>query len=146
MNRRNFIMALLATVLAVVVLARERLRQIGSQCFYSIVALSPKKVRLIVRQLRMNAATDDLRTIVTAEVGYIQKQGRFATLEELISNRDVGPGMAGRHGYVYGIRLQGKNIISASAYSVPGEQLPAIVIDSAGPGLAPVFARLQKEQ
>ena len=94
----------------------------------------------------MNAATEDLGAIVNAEIGYIQKQGRFATLDKLISNRDLGPEMAGRRGYVYKIRLQGKSIISASAYSIPGEQLPAIVIDSTGPGLAPVFARLQKEQ
>ena len=146
MNRRNFILGLIATVIAVVALARERLRQIASQCFYSIVALSPKRVRLIVRQKRMNAATEDLRAIVNAEIGYIQKQGRFATLDNLISNRDLGPEMAGRRGYVYNIRLQGKSIISASAYSIPGEQLPAIVIDSTGPGLAPVLARLQKEQ
>ena len=146
MNRRNFILALISTVIAVVVLARERLRHIASQCFYSIVALNPKRVRLIVRQKRMNAATEDLRAIVNAEIAYIRKQGRFATLDELISNRDLGPEMAGRRGYVYNIRLQGKSIISASAYSIPGEQLPAIVIDSTGPGLAPVLARLQKEQ
>jgi hypothetical protein len=146
MNRRNFILALIATVTAVVVPARARLRQIGSQCFYSIVALSPKRVRLIVGQERMNAATEDLRAIVNAEIGYIQKQGRFATLDKLISNRDLGPEMAGRHGYVYNIRLQGKSVISASAYPVPGEQLGAIYIDSTGPGLVPVLARLQKEQ
>jgi hypothetical protein len=146
MNRRNFILALIATVIAVVVLARERLRQIGSQCFYSIVALSPKRVRLIVSQKRMNAATEDLRTIVNAEIGYIRKQGRFASLDELISSRDLGPEMVGRHGYVYNIRLDGKSVISASAYPAPGEQLDAIVIDSTGPGLAPVLARLPKEQ
>jgi hypothetical protein len=145
MNRRNFIVGLIATVIAVVVLARERLRQIASQCFYSIVALSPKRVRLIVRQKRMNAATEDLRAIVNAEIGYIRKHGRFATLDELISNRDLGPEMAGRHGYVYNIRLEGKSVISASAYPVPGEQLGAIYIDSTGPGLAPVLARLSKE-
>ena len=146
MNRRNFILGLIATVIAVVVLARERLRQIASRCFYSIVALSPKRVRLIVRQKRMNAATEDLRAIVNAEIGYIRKHGRFATLDELISNRDLGPEMAGRHGYAYSIRLDGKSIISASAYSAPGEQLPAVVIDTTGPGLAPVLAKLPKEQ
>jgi hypothetical protein len=146
MNRRNFILGLIATVIAVVVLARERLRQIASQCFYSIVALSPKRVRLIVRQTRMNAATEDLRAIVNAEIGYIRKQGRFATLDELISNRDLGREMAGRHGYVYNIRLEGKSVISASAYPVPGEQLGPIYIDSTGPGLAPVLAKLPKEQ
>jgi hypothetical protein len=52
--------------------------------------------------------------------------------------------MAGRHGYVYSIRLEG-NSITASAYPAPGEQLPALVNDSFGPGLAPVLARLQKE-
>jgi hypothetical protein len=35
MNRRNFNLALTVTVIAFVVLARKRLRQIGSQCFYS---------------------------------------------------------------------------------------------------------------
>ena len=94
----------------------------------------------------MNAASDDLRAIVHAEIGYIRKQGRFATLDELISNRDLGPDMAGRHGYVYNIRLDGKSIISASAYSAPGEQLPAVVIDTFGPALAPVLARLQEMQ
>jgi hypothetical protein len=146
MDRRNFILGLIATVIAVLVLARERLQQVASRCFSSIVALSPKRVRLIARQKRMNAATEDLRAIVNAEIGYIRKQGRFATLDELISNRDLGPEMAGRRGYVYNIRLEGKSIISTSAYPVPGEQLGAIVIDSAGPGLAPVLANLPKEQ
>ena len=146
MNRRNFILGLIATVIAVVVLVRERLRQIASQCFYSIVVLSQKRVRLIVRQKRMNAATEDLRAIVNAEIGYIRKHGQFATLDELISNRDLGPEMAGRHGYVYNIRLEGKSVISASAYPVPGEQLGAIYIDTTGPGLAPVLAKLPKEQ
>jgi|SRR5580700_3305153 hypothetical protein len=146
MNRRNFSLALTATVIAVVGLARKRLRRIGSQFFYSIMALSPKRARLNERQKRMNAASEDLRAIVHAEIGYIRKQGRFATLDELISNRDLGPEMAGRHGYVYSIRLDSKSVISASAYPAPGEQLDAIVNDSFGPALAPVLARLQKDK
>jgi hypothetical protein len=54
--------------------------------------------------------------------------------------------MAGRHGFVYSIRRDGKSVISASAYPAPGEQLDAIVIDSFGPALAPVLARLQKDK
>ena len=146
MNRRNFSLALTATVIAAVVLARKRLRRIGSQCFYSIMALSPQRARLYERQKRMNAASEDLRAIVHAEIGYIRKQGRFATLDELISNRDLGPEMAGRRGYVYSIRLDGTSGISASAYPAPGEHLPAIVNDTFGPALAPVLARLQKDK
>src|SRR5712671_544763 len=145
MNRRNFNLALTVTVIAFVVLARKRLRQIGSQCFYSIMVLNPKSARLIERQKRMDAASEDLRSIVHAEIGYIRKQGRFATLDELISNRVLGPEMAGRHGYVYNIYLQEKGL-NATAYAAPGEQLPAIVNSTSGPGLAPVLARLQKEQ
>ena len=146
MNRRNFVVGLIVAVVAVVVPTRERFREIASRCFYSIVALSPKKLRLIVRQKRMNAASEDPGAIVNAEIGYIRKRGQFATLDELISNRDLGPAMAGRNGYVYNVRLEGKRVISASAYPLPGEQLGAIYIDSAGPGLAPVLAKLAKEQ
>jgi hypothetical protein len=53
--------------------------------------------------------------------------------------------MVGRHGYVYSIDLEGEGV-TASAYPAPGEQLPALVSDIFGPGLAPVLARLQKEQ
>jgi hypothetical protein len=69
--------------------------------------------------------------------------GKFATLDELVSNGDLGPEMAGRHGYVYSIRLEG-NVINTSAYPRPGEQLPALYNSTAGPGLAKVLARLQK--
>jgi hypothetical protein len=146
MNRRNFSLTLTASTLAVVVLARRRLRQIGSQCFYSIMALRQKRARLYERQRRMDAAHEDLTAIFQAELRYIKKRGKFATLDELISSRDLGPEMAGRHGYVYSIRLEGKSIISTSAYPAPGEQLPAIVNDISGPGLAPVLAGLQKDQ
>lgn len=74
MNRRNFSLALIATFAAVAVLVRKRLRRIGAQCFYSIMALNPKTVRLYERQKRMDAARDDLRAIVHAEIGYIRKQ------------------------------------------------------------------------
>jgi hypothetical protein len=94
----------------------------------------------------MDAAHEDLTAIFQAELRYIKKRGKFATLDELISSRDLGPEMAGRHGYVYSIRLEGKSIISTSAYPAPGEQLPAIVNDISGPGLAPVLAGLQKDQ
>jgi len=145
MNRRNFSLALTATLFAVVVLARRRLQQIGSQFFYSIMALRRTRARLNETQKRMDAAKEDLGAIVRAELGYIQKRGKFATLDELVSSRDLGPEMAGRHGYVYSIHLEGKGII-ASAYPAPGEQLPAVVNDFFGPGLAPVLARLQREQ
>jgi hypothetical protein len=145
MNRRNFSLALTATVFAVVVLARRRLRQIGSDFFYSIMALREKKARLSERRKRMDAARKDLSAIVQAEIGHIQQWGKFATLDELVSNRDLGPEMAGRHGYVYSIDLERKEII-ATAYPAPGEQLPVIVNDTSGPALAPVLARLQKEQ
>ena len=56
----------------------------------------------------------------------------------------LGPEMAGRHGYVYSIRLGG-NVISTTAYPRPGQQLPALYSDITGPGLAPVLARLQKQ-
>ncbi len=146
MNRRNFSLALATTFIAIVVLARKRLRQIGSRCLYSIMALSPKRAGLIERQKRMDAAREDLRAIVRAEIGNIQKQRRFATLDELILNGDLGPDMVGRYGYVYNIRLENKSTISASAYPAPGEQLPAIVIDTIGPALAPVLAKLQEKQ
>ena len=73
----------------------------------------------------MDAANEDLRAIVQAELGHIEKQGKFATLHELVSSGELGPEMAGRHGYVYGILLEG-NCITASAYPAPGEQLPAL--------------------
>jgi hypothetical protein len=145
MNRRNFSLALTATVFTVVVLARRRLRQIGSQFFYSIMALRQTRARLNKRQQRMDAAEEDLRAIVQVEIGHIRKWGKFATLDELVSNRDLGPEMAGRHGYVYSIDWERKEII-ASAYPAPGEQLPVIVNDTSGPALTPVLARLQKEQ
>jgi hypothetical protein len=145
MNRRNFSLALTATVFAVVVLGRRRLRQIGSQFFYSIVALRQTRARLNETQKRLDAAKEDLGVIVQAELGYIRERGQFATLDELVSSRALGPEMVGRHGYVYSIHLEGKGI-TASAYPAPGEQLPAIVSEIFGPGLAPVLARLQKEQ
>jgi hypothetical protein len=60
MNRRNFSLALTATVFAGVVLARKRLRQVGSDFFYSIMALRERRARLSERQKRMDAAREDL--------------------------------------------------------------------------------------
>jgi hypothetical protein len=145
MNRRNFSLTLTATVFAVLVLARRRLRQIGSDFYNSIIALRERRARLSERQKRMDAAREDLRAIVQAEIGHIRQWGKFATLDELVSNRDLGPEIAGRHGYVYSIDLERKEII-ATAYPAPGEQLPVIVNNTSGPALAPVLARLQKEQ
>jgi hypothetical protein len=144
MKRRNFSLALIATVFAAVALARRQLRQIGTRFFYSLMALRQTRARLNETQERMDAATEDLRAIVQAELGYIQKRGKFATLDELVSSRDLGPEMTGRHGYIFGIHLEG-NGVTASGYPAPGEQLPALVHNFFGPGIAPVLARLQKE-
>jgi hypothetical protein len=145
MNRRNFGSALTAAVFAAVALARKRVRQIGSRFFYSLMALRRTKARLNETQKRIEAAKEDLTAIVQAELAYIQKWSKFATLDEQVSSRALGPEMAGRHGYVYTIHLEGSGI-SASAYPAPGEQLPALVNDIVGPGLAPVLAKLQKER
>ena len=91
----------------------------------------------------MDAAQQDLRVIFRAELSHIEKTGKFATLDELVSNGDLGPELAGRQGYVYSIRLEG-NVISTTAYPRPGQQLPALSNQTAGPGLAPVLARLQR--
>lgn len=82
--------------------------------------------------------------IVQAELGHIRKQGKFADLEELVSTGDLSPSMAGRHGYVYSIRLE-RNTLIASASPVLGEQLPAILNSISGPGVTSVLSRLQKE-
>jgi hypothetical protein len=144
MKRRNFSLALTATVLAAVALAPRRSRQVACRFFYSLVAWRQTRARLNETQKRIDAAEEDLGAIVQAELGYIEKRGKFATLDELVSSRDLGPEMAGRHGYVYSIRLEG-NAITANAYPAPGEQLPALLNHDFGPGLAPVLARLQKE-
>ena len=144
MKRRNFSLALTATVLAAVALAQRGSRQIASRFFHSLIAWRQTRARLNETQKRIDAAKEDLGAIVQAEVDYIEKRGKFATLDELVSSRDLGPEMAGRHGYVYSIRLEG-NGITTSAYPAPGEQLPALVNNIFGPGLAPVLARLQKE-
>jgi hypothetical protein len=144
MKRRNFSLALTATVLAAVALAQRGSRQIASRFFHSLMAWRQTRARLNETQKRIDAAKEDLGAIVQAEVDYIEKRGKFATLDELVSSRDLGPEMAGRHGYVYSIRLEGSGI-TTSAYPAPGEQLPALVNNIFGPGLAPVLARLQKE-
>jgi hypothetical protein len=144
MKRRNFSLALTAMVLAAVALAQRGSRQIASRLFHSLIAWRQTRARLNETQKRIDAAKEDLGAIVQAEVDYIDKRGKFATLDELVSSRDLGPEMAGRHGYIYSIRLEG-NSITTSAYPAPGEQLPALVNNIFGPGLAPVLARLQKE-
>jgi hypothetical protein len=93
----------------------------------------------------MDAADEDLRTIVQAELGHIEKRGEFATLHELVSSGELGPEMAGRHGYVYGILLEG-NGITASAYPAPGEQLPALYNQSSGRRIVPLLGRLQQKR
>jgi len=145
MKRRNFSLGLTATVLAAVALAQRGSMQIASRFFHSLMVWHQTRARLNETQKRIDAAKKDLGAIVHAELGFIEKRGKFARLDELVSSRDLGPEMAGRHGYVYSIRLEG-NGISASAYPAPGEQLPALVSDIFGPGLAPVLARLQKER
>jgi hypothetical protein len=144
MKRRNFGLALTATFLAAVAMAQSGSRQIASRFFHSLMLWRQSLARLNERQKRLDAAKEDLGTIVQAELGYIQRRGKFATLDELVSSRDLGPEMAGRYGYVYSICLEG-NGITASAYPAPGEQLPVLVNDIFGPGLVPVLARLQKE-
>lgn len=143
MKRRNFALALTAQIVAIVALLQKGLLQVGSRFFRSLMAWYQTRAKLIERRKRMDAAKDDLSEIVRAELSHIEKTGKFTTLEELVSSRDLGPEMAGRHGYVYSIRLEG-NGISTSAYPRPGEQLPALYSDTVGPGLAKVLARLQK--
>jgi hypothetical protein len=145
MRRRNFILALSVLVIAAVVPAQKELWQAGSRSFHFVAAWCQRRAKLNERQKRMDAASKDLMAIAQAELAHIQKWGKFAKLEELVSNSDLGPEMTGRHGYVYSIGLKG-NAITTSAYPAPGEQLPAVVNTISGPGLAPVLARLQKEQ
>jgi hypothetical protein len=144
MRRRNFILALSVLAIAAVIPARNELWQAGSRSFHFVTAWCQRRAKLNERQKRIDAASKDLTTIEQAELAHIQKWGKFAKLEELVSDRDLGPEMTGRHGYVYSIRLDG-SAITASAYPAPGEQLPAVVNTVSGPGLAPVLARLQKE-
>jgi hypothetical protein len=98
----------------------------------------------ILKQMRMEAAKGDLKTIVSVEAAFIKKQKKFASLNELVSSGDLGQAMLGRFGYVYSICLSGKSI-SASAYPLAGEQLPAVYVDFSGPGLDPVLANLQEK-
>lgn len=144
MKRRNFILALTALVVVGVATAEKELRQVGSRFFHPLLAWRQRRAKLNETQKRMDVANEDLKAIVQAELGHIEKRGKFATLDELVSSRDLGPEMAGGHGYVYSIRLEG-NGITATAYPVTGEQLPSLVNTIFGPGLASVLARLQKE-
>lgn len=144
MKRRNFILALSVLIAAAVVPAQKELWQAGSRTFHFVTACYQRRAKLNEQQKRIDAARKDLMAIVRAELGYIQKQGKFAKLQELVSNRDLGPEMTGRHGYVYSIGLEG-NAITTSAYPAPGEQLPALLNTVSGPGLVSVLARLQKE-
>lgn len=143
MKRRNLSLALTALLVAAVALAQKGLRGVGSRVFHSFMAWYETRARLNETQKQMDAAKKDLQAIVQAELTHIEKTGKFATLDELVSSGDLGPEMVGRHGYVYSIRLEG-NGISTSAYPRPGEQLPALYNDTVGPGLAKVLARLQK--
>ena len=145
MKLRNFSLALTALVIAVVALAQKDLRQVGSRFLHSLVAWRQTRARLNDTQKRMDAANKDLKAIVQAELGHIEKRGKFATLHELVSSGELAPEMAGRRGYVYGILLEG-NGINASAYPAPGEQLPALHNHFFGPRLVPLLARLQRHR
>lgn len=144
MKRRNFILALTASIAVAVVPAQKELRQVSSRFFHSLLARRQTRAKLNETQKRIDTANQDLKAIVQAELDHIEKRGKFAKLDELLSDRDLGPEMAGHHGYVYSIRLEG-NGITVSAFPAPGEQLPAIVNAISGPGLASVLARLRKE-
>jgi len=144
-KRRNFSLALTALVVGLVALVQKDLRQVGSRFLHSLVAWRQTRARLNETQRRIEAANEDLRAIVQAELGHIEKQGKFATLHELVSSGELGPEMAGRHGYVYGILLE-RNCINASAYPAPGEQLPALYRSVSGPGLVPLLTRLQQSR
>ena len=106
MKRRNFILALTALVVVAVATAQKELWQVGSRFFHRLLAWCQTRAKLNETQKRMDAANQDLKAIVKAELGHIEKRGKFATLDELISSRDLGPEMAGGHGYVYSIRLE----------------------------------------
>jgi hypothetical protein len=143
MKRRNFSLALTALLVAAVALAPKGLRQVSCQFVRSLMAWHQTRVRLNEREKQIDAANKDLRCIVQAELSHIKKKGEFATLDELVSSRDLGPEMAGRHGYVYAICLEGSGI-STSAYPAPGQQLPALYQRTVGPAIAAVLARLRK--
>lgn len=142
-KRRNFSLVLAAMFVSAVALAQSGLRRIGSRPFHSLILWRQTRARLNERQKQMDAAREDLWVTVQAELSHIEKTGKFATLGELVSRGDLGPEMAGRHGCVYSIRLEG-NSINTSAYPRPGERLPALYNSTSGPGLTPVLARLQK--
>jgi hypothetical protein len=144
MKRRNFTLALTALLVAVVAVFQKALRQVSCRFFRSLIPWYQTRARLNERQKRIDAAWEDLRVIFRAELSHIEKTGKFATLDELVSNGDLSPELVGRQGYVYSIRLEG-NVISTTAYPRPGQQLPALYSDITGPGLAPVLARLQKQ-
>lgn len=144
MKRRNFSLALTALVITAVALAQKGLRHVGSRFFHSLMEWHQTRAKLDETRKRLDGAREDLSVIVRAELSHIEKTGKFATLDELVSNGDLGPETVGRHGYVYSIRLEG-NVISASAYPRPGQQLPALYSDTVGPGLEKVLARLQKD-
>jgi len=143
MKRRNFSLALTVLLVAAVALAQKGLRQVSSRFVRSLMAWHQTRVRLNEREKRIDAANKDVRRIVQAELSHIKKKGKFATLDELVSSRDLGPEMAGRHGYVYAICLEGSGI-STSAYPAPGQQLPALYQRTVGPAIAAVLARLKK--
>ena len=94
------------------------------------------------RQKRIDAARRDLQVITRTELGHIENQRKFAGIGELISSGQLGPEMAGRNGYAYGVRLEG-NSISASAAPAPGENLPALMSDTYRPTIALTLGKLK---
>src|ERR1700694_3628792 len=123
MKRRTFrsILVGVATSAAMVALCRFPLPR-------SVVTLGQTNSILTGEQMRIEAAKRDLRSILNVEVGFIKKQKKFASLNEMVSCGALGQAMLGCFGYVYSICLSGKSI-SASAYPLPSEQLPAVHID-----------------
>lgn len=137
MNRRNFILALGSVVAAIAVQGQRELHQIGSRFFQRRAVLGED-------QKRIASAKEDLGAILQAELAHINKQEKFASLDELISNGSLGPEMMGRRDYVYSVRLEGDGV-TASAYPVAGEKFPACYRTAIGPGIAPLLSKLHKE-
>jgi hypothetical protein len=136
MKRRTFGSFLIGAATSAAVIALCRVPLLRSE-------LALGQTNSILIQMRMEAAKRDLRTILEVEVGFIKKRKKFASLNELVSSGDLRQAMLGRFGYVYSICLSGKSI-SASAYPFASKQLPAVHVDSFGPGLDPVLANLQE--
>jgi hypothetical protein len=138
MKRRTFASVLMGAAISAAVLVLCRLPLLRSA-----LALGQENRILNKEQIQMEAARRDLRTIVNVEIGFIKKQKKFASLDELVSKGDLGPAMLGRFGYVYSICLNGRTI-SASALPAASKQLPAVHVAFFGPGLDPVLESLQQ--